>query len=98
MSKNVAYFIILIEVQGAMPYRKIIAQNLIDFRKKEHISQMELAFRTDISRETISLIEREEANLRIDTISKITAYTGLTAAELLTENYVRDNMNDEKED
>lgn len=77
-----------------MPYRKILAQNLIDFRKKEHISQMELAFRTDISRETISLIEREEANVRIDTIGKLTAYSGLTAAELLTENFVRDNVKD----
>lgn len=80
-----------------MPYRKILAQNLIDFRKKEHISQMELAFRTDISRETISLIEREAANLRIDTFSKLTAYTGLTAAELLTENFVRDNVKDTNE-
>lgn len=81
-----------------MPYRKILAQNLIDFRKKEHISQMELAFRTDISRETISLIEREEANLRIDTLSKLTAYTGLTAGELLTENYVKENVKDVKEE
>jgi len=80
-----------------MPYRKILAQNLIDFRKKEHISQMELAFRTDLSRETISLIEREAANLRIDTFSKLTAYTGLTAAELLTENFVRDNVKDTNE-
>ena len=81
-----------------MPYRTILAQNLIDFRKKEHISQMELAFRTDISRETISLIEREEANLRIDTLSKLTAYTGLTAGELLTENYVKENVKDVKEE
>ena len=81
-----------------MPYRKILAQNLIDFRKKEHISQMELAFRTDLSRETISLIEREAANLRIDTFSKLTAYTGLTAAELLTENYVKENIKDVKEE
>lgn len=81
-----------------MPYRKILAQNLIDFRKKEHISQMELAFRTDISRETISLIEREAANLRIDTFSKLTAYTGLTAGELLTENFVRDNVKDVNEE
>lgn len=80
-----------------MPYRRILAQNLIDFRKKEHISQMELAFRTDLSRETISLIEREAANLRIDTFSKLTAYTGLTAAELLTENFVRDNVKDTNE-
>lgn len=74
-----------------MDSREILAQNLYKFRKREHISQMEFAFRTDISRETVSLIERTAANVSLDVIDKITAYTNYTAAELLTENFVENH-------
>lgn len=80
-----------------MPYRKIFAQNLIEFRKKEHISQTEMAYRTEVSRETISLIERESTNISLDVMEKLISYTGYTAGEMLTENFVKDSLkNDDK--
>ena len=71
-----------------MPYKKILADNLILFRKKEHISQFELAMRLGVCRETISLIERESANVTLDILEGLCAYTGLTMSELFTEGFV----------
>ena len=75
-----------------MPYRKILADNLWDFRNVEGISQMEISFRTGISKDTISLIERQRANVTLDSLEKLACYTGLTIPELLTENFVRNNI------
>lgn len=75
-----------------MPYKKILADNLIAFRKLENVSQLEISFRTDISKETISLIERGQTNVRLDILEKLASYTGLTIPELLTKNYVKDNL------
>lgn len=58
---------------------------------------MELAFRTDVSRETISLIERNAANVSLDLLDKLTAYTNYTVAELLTENFVEENPRADEE-
>lgn len=75
-----------------MPYREILANNLLAFRKIENISQEEISFRTEISKYTISLIERSKTNVRLDILEKLAAYTGLTIPELFTENYVKDNF------
>lgn len=72
-----------------MPYRKILADNLIAFRESENISQQEISFRTAVSKDTISLIEREQTNVRLDILEKIASYTGLTISELFTEDYVK---------
>ncbi len=72
-----------------MPYKKILADNLTIFRKNEHISQLEMSMRTDISRGTISLIERESSNVTLDILEKIASYTGLTVAELFTADFVK---------
>lgn len=74
-----------------MPYRRILAENLRDFREFENISQEEISFRSGISKETISLIEREHTNIRLDILEKLAAYTGLTVPELLTDRFVKDN-------
>lgn len=74
-----------------MPYRRILAENLTDFRMMEGISQEEISFRSGISKETISLIERERTNVRLDVLEKLAAYTGLTIPELLTDKFVKDN-------
>ena len=39
--------------------------------------------------ENISLIEREQTNVRLDILEKIVSYTGLTISELFTENFVK---------
>lgn len=74
-----------------MPYRRILAENLRDFREFENISQEEISFRSGISKETISLVERERSNIRLDILEKLAAYTGLTVPELLTEKFVKNN-------
>ncbi|MBQ4630115.1 MAG: helix-turn-helix transcriptional regulator [Clostridia bacterium] len=71
-----------------MPYRKILADNLLAFRKSENLSQEEISSRADVSKDTISLIERERSNVRLDILEKIASYTGLTIPELFTEKYV----------
>ena len=80
-----------------MPYKRILADNLITFRTIENISQEETSFRTEISKHTINLIENQKANVRLDTLEKLACYTGLTISELFTENFVlkrMDNKND----
>lgn len=46
-----------------MPYREILANNLIVFRKSLNISQAEMSYLTDVSKDTVSLIERCRANV-----------------------------------
>ena len=75
-----------------MPYKRILADNLITFRTIENISQEEISFRTEISKHTISLIENQKANVRLDTLERLACYTGLTITELLTENFVKHNI------
>lgn len=74
-----------------MPYRRILADNLLTFRRLENISQEEISFRTEISKYTISLIERCKTNVSLDILEKLACYTGLTIPELFTENFVTDN-------
>lgn len=71
-----------------MPYKKILAYNLITFRSYENISQQEIAFKSTISKDTISLIEREQTNVRLDVLERLASYTGLTISELFTEGFV----------
>ena len=79
-----------------VPYKKILADNLLAFRKIENISQQEISFRTEISKYTISLIERERTNVRLDILEKLASYTGLTIPELLTKNFVKNEIGKEK--
>ena len=72
-----------------MPYKKILAKNLICFRESEGLSQEEISFRSGISKETISLIERERTNVTLEVLERLAAYTGLTVPELLTDNFVK---------
>ena len=74
-----------------MPYRRILAENLTDFREFERLSQEEISFRSGISKETISLIERERTNVTLDVLERLASYTGLTIPELLTDKFVKNN-------
>ena len=77
-----------------MTYRGILADNLISFRKYENISQEELAFRTGVNKDTISLIERQLCNVRLDTLEKLVAYIGLTLSEFFTEGFIKRHERD----
>lgn len=67
-----------------MPETKILAENLIRIRKKMKKTQMEFAAECGISKEILSLIERQLTDPKLSTVQKIAAYTNYTVAELLT--------------
>jgi len=67
----------------------ILADNLLMFRKHENISQQEISFRTEVNKDTISMLERGKSNVRLDTLEKLASYIGLTLPELFTEGFVR---------
>lgn len=66
--------------------RRILATNLIRFRKTEDLSREELAFRCEISTRQIENIELGKCAISIDTLDKISAGTGLSVTFLLQEN------------
>lgn len=72
-----------------MPYKRILADNILAFRKSKNLSQLEMSFRTEVSKDTISLIERAKTNVRLDILEKLASYTGLTISELFTRDYVK---------
>lgn len=74
-----------------MSSERILANNLIAFRKRNNISQKEFSFRSGISKKTISLIEREQTNATLTTLRKVLECTGMTVSELFNENYVPDD-------
>lgn len=67
-----------------VPERKILADNLIKYRKENHLSQYEMAMECGISKETLSLIERESINPTLETIQKCAAYIGEPVAKLIS--------------
>lgn len=66
-----------------MPENAALAKAVKTLRKEMQQNQFEFASNCGISIETLSLIEREKTNPRLETIQKIAAYTDLTVAELL---------------
>ncbi|MEZ4605848.1 MAG: helix-turn-helix transcriptional regulator [Deinococcales bacterium] len=70
--------------------RRILAQNIRYARKRQKISQEELADRAGIHRTYVGAIERGKQNVSIDNIERISVALGLTPAELLTEGTVHE--------
>ena len=77
-----------------VPEKKYLADNLIKYRKENHLSQYEMAEECGISKETLSLIERESINPTLETLQKCAAYIGETVAQLLS-NYKTIQIGDE---
>ena len=67
-----------------MPETEILAENLIRIRRRMKKSQMEFAAECGISKEILSLLERQKTDPKLSTVQKIAAYTNYTVAELLT--------------
>lgn len=65
--------------------KEILAQNLKNYRKEQKLSQFEFAEDCGISKETLSLIERSEENVTLDTLQLLSAKTGKTPGELLSQ-------------
>lgn len=62
--------------------REILANKLKKFRAQENINQFDFAEDCGISREALSLIEREKENVTIDTIQLLAARMGVTVSDL----------------
>lgn len=61
----------------------ILANNLQQYRKSRHLSQEELAARSDLSTRGYGKIERGEVQASLGTLDKLAKGTGLTQAVLL---------------
>ena len=62
-----------------------LANNILMYRIKHQLSQFEMAAECGISKETISLIEREQFNPTLETIQKCAAFTGLSVVQLVSD-------------
>lgn len=67
-----------------MPECEILAKNLKVIRKKMKKSQIDFAAECGISKEILSLMERQKTDPKLSTIQKVAAYTDCSVAELLT--------------
>lgn len=66
-----------------MKIREIVASNLKKLRRLNGLSQEELAYRAEIDRTYVSLLERQKYSASIDVIAKLAAALGVEPYELL---------------
>lgn len=66
-----------------MPEFEKVADRIRKLRRKLKINQADFAYNCGLSTETISLIEREETDIKLSTLQKIASYTGLSVSELV---------------
>lgn len=66
-----------------MTSRQRLAENLLEYRKKEKISREELAFRCGISARQLADIETCKCSTTVDTVDRLSEGTGIAAAELM---------------
>lgn len=69
-----------------MPERTYLAKYLKEYRKRNKLSQFELAEECGLHSDTISLLEREQENFKLETLQKLAAYIGCTVSEMLQGN------------
>ena len=68
-----------------MPELRIFAVKMKKMRTKMELTQAEFAAMVGISEEEVSLIEREKlTDIKLSTLQKVSAMTGLTVSELLS--------------
>lgn len=73
-----------------MESQEILKENLKRYRKKHALQQAALAEQSGMSTREYGKIERCQVNMTLRTLDKLVASTGLTAAQLLTENFFED--------
>lgn len=81
---NAGYFTIIAE-GIIVDLRKILAQNLKNYRKKHNLSQEALAAKAHLSTRGYGKIERGEVSVISETLVKLSEATGLSIEYLLTE-------------
>lgn len=62
---------------------KIFAANVIKYRKARHLSQEELAFKCNLHRTYIGMIERAEKNITLINIETIAKALNVSISKLL---------------
>ena len=67
--------------------RQKIATSIKEFRSANSVNQMDFSEECGISRETLSLIERGETNVTLDTLDLIAVRMGIPISELLAFKY-----------
>lgn len=67
-----------------MSESEMLAKNLKKIRRKMKKSQMDFAAECGISKEILSLLERQKSDPKLSTVKKIAAYTDCSVAELIT--------------
>ncbi len=71
-----------------MEEREIIAQRIKEYRVKENLNQYEFAEECGISRNLLSLIERKNDNITLDTLMLLSSRMGTTLPQLLRHNEI----------
>lgn len=75
--------------------KHVIANNLIELRKENKLTQQELAGKINYSDNAISRWERAEVTPTIETLELVADFYGVTVTDLLTENFCLKNKNPE---
>jgi transcriptional regulator with XRE-family HTH domain len=55
----------------AYPYRRIVGQNIRNFRKRAHLSQEKLGEKAALSYKYVGEIERGSVNVSLDSLTRI---------------------------
>lgn len=66
-----------------MPEFEALSKKILKFRHEHGESQLEFAEHCDVSHYTMSSIENVAGDVKVSTVQKIAAYTGMTVSELL---------------
>jgi len=66
----------------------VLAKNVRKFRKKRGLSQEEMAELCNLSSRGYRMIENCEVSTKLENVNKLSKGTGLTGAQLLTENLI----------
>ena len=70
---------------------RILADNIRDYRKSNHVSQEELADMCNLHRTYVGSVERGERNVTLKTLETLAAALGVSVPELLTKRVIGDD-------
>jgi len=70
---------------------QILADNIRAYRKREHISQEELADVCDLHRTYVGSVERGERNVTLSTLEIFAVALGVSVPELLTKKVTKND-------
>ena len=66
-----------------IPELDALSKRVLKFRHEHGENQLEFAEHCDVNHYTMSAIENVAADVKVSTVQKIAAYTGMTVSELL---------------